>query len=177
MIKLKQKKKKKILSMLQADCRAVETTGQARAEAQSRADAAKIKGQASVEEAKLIAKAKKIKLDSNIKRLEKTRTAELKYLTRKQKLESEHKSRLAKIQTTKFQSFINAIGSNTIQAIANQGPQLQRDLLSALGIRSTLITDGRQNINLFQSSRPIQQSLPQLSNVFSPTTTEKKFQE
>jgi len=52
-------KEKKILSMLQADCRAVETTGQARAEAQSRADAAKIKGQASVEEAKLIAKSKK----------------------------------------------------------------------------------------------------------------------
>jgi len=139
--------------MLQADCRAVETTGQARAEAQSRADAAKIKGQSSVEEAKLIAKAKKIKLDSNMKRLEKKRTSELKYLTRKQELESKHKKCLTEIQTAKFQKFINAIGSQTIQSIANSGPDLERQLLAALGIQNTLITDGRQNINLFQASK------------------------
>jgi len=88
-----------------------------------------------------------------MKRLEKKRTAELKYLSRKQKLEGEHKSRLAKIQTTKFQSFINAIGAKTIQSIADAGPDLQRKLLASLGIQSTLITDGNQNINLFQNSK------------------------
>jgi len=88
-----------------------------------------------------------------MKRLEKKRTAELKYLTRKQEFESKHKKRLAEIQTVKFQKYINAIGSQTIQSIANSGPELQRQLLSALGIQNTLITDGNQNINLFQASK------------------------
>jgi len=111
-----------------------------------------------------------------MKRLEKKRNIELQYLTKKQKLESEHKSRLAKIQTGKFQSFINAIGSKTIQSIANSGPELQNKMLSALGIQSTLITDGNQNINLFQSSQfqnrlPSSNAIP--SNAIGRTLAEK----
>ena len=50
---------------LQANSAAVESTGQAKAEAQSRAEAAKIEGQAAVEQAKLKAQASKIEAVSN----------------------------------------------------------------------------------------------------------------
>ena len=46
--------------MLQATSAAVESTGQAKAEAQSRAEAARIEGEANVEQAKLKAEAGKI---------------------------------------------------------------------------------------------------------------------
>lgn len=46
--------------MYQANSAAVESTGQAKAEAQSRAEAAKIEGEAAVDQAKLKAQAMKI---------------------------------------------------------------------------------------------------------------------
>lgn len=51
---------RKELLELQANSAAVESTGQAKAEAQSRAEAAKIEGEAAVEQAKLKSQASKI---------------------------------------------------------------------------------------------------------------------
>ena len=51
---------RKELLELQANSAAVESTGQAKAEAQSRAEAAKIEGEAAVDQAKLKAEAMKI---------------------------------------------------------------------------------------------------------------------
>ena len=53
-------KARKELLELQANSAAVESTGQAKAEAQSRAEAARIEGEAAVEQAKLKAEASKI---------------------------------------------------------------------------------------------------------------------
>ncbi len=53
-------KSRKELLELQANSAAVESTGQAKAEAQSRAEAAKIEGEAAVEQAKLKSQATKI---------------------------------------------------------------------------------------------------------------------
>ncbi len=53
-------KARKQLLELQANSAAVESTGQAKAEAQSHAEAAKIEGEAAVEQAKLKAQASKI---------------------------------------------------------------------------------------------------------------------
>ena len=57
---------RKELLELQANSAAVESTGQAKAEAQSRAEAAKIEGQAAVEQARLKAQASKIEAVSEI---------------------------------------------------------------------------------------------------------------
>ena len=68
-------KARKELLELQANSAAVESTGQAKAEAQSRAEAAKIEGEAAVEQAKLKAQASKIEavslghLDGKLKEL------------------------------------------------------------------------------------------------------------
>ena len=60
-------KARKELLELQANSAAVESTGQAKAEAQSRAEAAKIEGEAAVEQAKLKAQASKIEAVSTFK--------------------------------------------------------------------------------------------------------------
>ena len=59
-------KARKELLELQANSAAVESTGQAKAEAQSRAEASRIEGEAAVEQAKLKAQAMKIEAVSMI---------------------------------------------------------------------------------------------------------------
>ena len=59
-------KARKELLELQANSAAVESTGQAKAEAQSRAEASRIEGEAAVEQAKLKAQAMKIEAVSKI---------------------------------------------------------------------------------------------------------------
>ena len=60
--------------------------------------------------------------------------------------------RLAEIETGKTSRLIESIGQDTIQAIASSGPNAQLHMLQGLGIRSTLITDGKTPVNLYQAS-------------------------
>ena len=56
------------------------------------------------------------------------------------------------IETEKFKNMVDAIGRETIRDMANAGPATQAKLLSGLGIKSTLITDGNSPINLFTAA-------------------------
>ena len=47
---------------------------------------------------------------------------------------------------------VNAIGTQTLQAIPTAGPDLEGRMLQALGLKSTLITDGSNPINLFETA-------------------------
>ena len=76
---------------LQALSAAVESTGQAKAEAQSRAEAQKIEGEAAVEQAKLKAMAQTIEADSELERLTHARNAELAYIKEQNEVEIKKK--------------------------------------------------------------------------------------
>jgi len=52
----------------------------------------------------------------------------------------------------KFERIVKSIGSKTIKAMAQAGPELQVKLLQSLGIKSLMITDGKSPINLFSTS-------------------------
>lgn len=145
-------KARKELLELQANSAAVESTGQAKAEAQSRAEAAKIEGEAAVEQARLKAQATKIEAESELERLTSAREAELKFLREQNEMELSKSREYAEIETSKFKSQVDAIGASTLQAIATAGPEMQVRLLSALGLKSTLITDGNSPINLFNTA-------------------------
>jgi len=145
-------KERRNLLLLQALSSAVESTGQAKAEAQSRAEAAKIEGEAAVEQATLRAQAAKIESDIDLYRLTQARELELTYSKAVTNLEIEKTKRLADIEIKEFKEHVNAIGPKTIQAIATAGPDNQVKLLQSLGIKSTLITDGRSPINLFNTA-------------------------
>lgn len=146
-------KSRKELLELQAHSAAVESTGQAKAEAQSRAEAARIEGEAAVDQAKLKAQAMKIEAESELQRLTSAREAELKYVREQNDMELNKSKELAGIETDKFKKMVDAIGSSTLQAIAVAGPEMQVRLLQSLGMKSTLITDGSTPINLFQTAQ------------------------
>ncbi|CAL1527902.1 unnamed protein product [Lymnaea stagnalis] len=145
-------KARKELLELQANSAAVESTGQAKAEAQSRAEASRIEGEAAVEQARLKAQATKIEAESELDRLTKAREAELKYVSEQNKMELEKADQLSNIEITKFKEMVSSIGANTILAMATAGPDNQVRMLQALGLKSTLITDGSSPINLFTTA-------------------------
>jgi len=140
------------LIQLQAESAAVESTGQATAEARARAEASNIEGQAAVKQAQLSAEAQKIKSDAELITLKKRQEAEINHQRQLNELEILKAKDLAEIDSEKFKNVVSAIGADTIRSIAEAGPAMQAKLLSGLGLKSFLITDGNSPINLFNTA-------------------------
>lgn len=95
----------------------------------------------------------KIEAESELERLTSAREAELKFVREQNEMELSKSRETAEIETTKFKQMVDAIGSSTLQAIATAGPDLQVRMLQALGMKSTVITDGSAPINLFNTAQ------------------------
>eukprot|EP00095_Tigriopus_kingsejongensis_P002569 snap_masked-scaffold274_size229011-processed-gene-1.5 protein:Tk02569 transcript:snap_masked-scaffold274_size229011-processed-gene-1.5-mRNA-1 annotation:"major vault" len=145
-------KSRRCLLTLQAESAAVESTGQAKAEASSRAESTRIEAEAAVESARLRAQAAKIEAESELERLRAAREAEIQFLTEQNRLEIDKADLMAKIETEKFQNMVQALGTDTIKAIATGPQDHQVRMLQSLGLSSTLITDGRTPINLLSTA-------------------------
>jgi len=134
---------------LQAASAAVESTGQASAEAKARAEAALIEAHAEVSQAKLQSEALSIQAAAELEQLKLRQESEIEHTKALAELEISRARELAEIEAEKFKAIIDAIGSDTITSIARAGPELQAKLLSGLGLKSFMITDGKSPINLF----------------------------
>jgi major vault protein len=145
-------KSRKALLQLQAQSAAVETTGQATAEARARAESAQIEGEAAVKQAELKAQANKIKAEAEIKTVSAKQEQELTYQSQVNEMEIAKSRELSTIEAKKFKDIVKAIGPETIKAIAQAGPEAQLKLLSGLGLKSIMITDGNSPINLFNTA-------------------------
>jgi len=143
---------RKSLVELKAQTAAVETTGQAKAEAIARSEASLIKGAAAVKQARLKAEASAIRADSKLKQIVMRQKQELENKKAVDELEIARKQEEARIEAAKFKSIIDAIGSDTIEAIARAGPEMQAKLLEGLGLQGFLVTDGSSPINLFNTA-------------------------
>lgn len=143
---------RRYLLELQAQSAAVESTGQAKAEAQSRAESQKIEGESAVEQARLRSLAAKIQAESELDRLTHARNAELSYSRHMNEIDIKKSHQLADIEIVKFKDMVDAIGAQTLKEMATAGPELQVKMLKALGLKSTLITDGNNPINLFNTA-------------------------
>jgi len=145
-------KERKELLALQAQSANVEATGHAIAEARAKADALEIEAQAAVEQSRLRTQAAKIQSEAELAELEQKNHAEIKHLTALTELEIAKAKDLSNIETTKFRNIVTALGADTIQSIAQAGPELQSKLLQGLGLKSFMITDGNSPINLFNTA-------------------------
>jgi major vault protein len=145
-------KSRKRLLELQAQSAAVESTGQANAEARARAEAALIEGQAEVTQAKLASEAAAIQQAAELEQLKLKQEQEIAHQQALIDLEIQKSKEFAEIESAKFKSMIDAIGAKTITAIARAGPEMQQKLLNGLGLKSFMITDGKSPINLFDTA-------------------------
>jgi len=141
------------LISLQAETAAVESTGQATAEAKARAESANIEGAAAVKQAQLSADATKIKSQAELTQMIRRQEAEITHMQQLAELEITRAKELAGIEAKKFDDIVHAIGAKTIKSMAEAGPAMQAKLLSGLGLKSFLITDGNSPINLFSTAQ------------------------
>jgi len=146
-------KARKELIRLQGETQAVESTGQATAEAKARAEASNIEGTAAVRQAQLSADAAKIKSEVELEQLKQKQVVQINHQKALYNLEITKAKELANIESSKFKAIVDAISADTIQAMAEAGPKMQADLLKSLGLKSFLITDGNSPINLFQTAQ------------------------
>lgn len=145
-------KAKKELLTLQAASAEVESIGQVTAEARARAEAARIEGEAAVKQAGLQAKAAKIAYESEMDHTCALQDAELEHQRQVDDLEITKARELATIESSKFKAIVKSIGADTIQAMAQAGPEMQAKLLQGLGLQGYMITDGSSPINLFNTA-------------------------
>jgi len=140
---------RKSLLELQAENAAIESTGHAKAEARAKAEAAQIQGELAVNLAQQEAEAARIRAQVDLAQLVARQEAESAHQKALNNLEIEKATAMAEIASTEFKQKVEAIGPETLKAIAQAGPEMQAKLLQGLGIQSVLITDGRNPINLF----------------------------
>ena len=62
------------------------------------------------------------------------------------------KLEMTQIESKKFKDMVDAVGAQTLKEMVTAGPELQLKMLQALGLQSTLITDGNNPINLFNTA-------------------------
>jgi major vault protein len=154
-------KARKDLLQLQAQSAAVESTGQATSEAKARSEAAKIEGQAGVKQAELKAEAANIKASASLKVMKSEQEAEISYQKARNDLEIHKARELAEIEAVKFKKIVDAVGADTLKKIARAGPEMQAKLLQSLGLKSFMITDGNNPINLFNTAAGLIGAQPQ----------------
>jgi len=70
--------------------------------------------------------------ESELDRLTSAREAELKFVSEQNDLELSKAKEMASIETTKFKNMVDAIGTTTLAAIANAGPEMQVCLIPHL---------------------------------------------
>jgi major vault protein len=143
--------RKKLLE-LRAENAAIESTGQATAEAKAAAEASRIKGETTVNLARQESEATRVRNQTELEQLKARQAAELEHQQALTQLEIEKAERMATIRTEEFKNRMAAIGPETLKAIATAGPTLQADLLKGLGLQSVLITDGHSPVNLFNTA-------------------------
>uniref|UniRef100_A0A4W5PM66 Major vault protein n=1 Tax=Hucho hucho TaxID=62062 RepID=A0A4W5PM66_9TELE len=147
---------RKELLELEALSAAVESTGAATAEAQSRAEAVRILLLCVLHCVTL-----KQPVEGELNRLSKAREQELSYKSAMDRLEVEKQQKLAEIESKRFKQLVDSIGADTLMEMARAGPELQVKLLQSLGLKSTLITDGSSPINLFSTANGLLGALSQ----------------
>jgi len=142
-------KSRRSLLELQAASAAVESTGQATAEAKAKAQAEDIAGKAAVKQSELSAEAEDIKASAALEQKRASQTAALAHQKALDDLEITKAKDLAEIEAEKFKSIVEAIGADTLATIAQSGPEMQTKLLSGLGLKSFLLTDANSPLNIF----------------------------
>jgi major vault protein len=142
-------KSRRQLLELQAASAAVESTGQATAEAKARAQAADIEGKAAVKQSELSSEAESIKNMSSLEQKKASQGAALAHQKALDDLEITKAKDLAEIEAEKFKSIVEAIGAETLASVAQAGPEMQAKLLSGLGLKSFLLTDANSPLNIF----------------------------
>nr|XP_040576703.1 major vault protein-like [Lepeophtheirus salmonis] len=146
-------KSRKQLLELQADCAIVEAIGHSSADAKAQAESNKIEAEAKIENSKRKTEALGIEAEAELTRLREARDAEIEYIEKQNKLEIDKQTEIMRLEVEKFQAMVNAVGPQTLLSMSALPREHQIQMLKSLGLKSTLITDGKTPINLIDAAK------------------------
>ncbi|KAG5511372.1 hypothetical protein JKF63_07335 [Porcisia hertigi] len=138
---------------LQARSEAVQASGQSVAEAKARAEALLIEVRSEMQQAEMRAKAYRISAEAELEKLQQRQALELEYTRRQNEMDVAKARAAAEAEAEKVRRMVDAIGRDTLVAIARAGPETQAKLLGSLGLKGYLITDGNSPVNLFGAAQ------------------------
>ena len=131
----------------------IRITGMEEAKAKASSEENEIRSETELEKARLEFEAEKLKKIMQLEIKKKSCQEELKHLQRMNELEIESARILSDNEITKVNEMVNAIGKDTLVQLARAGPDSQSQILGSLGVKSLLITDGKNPINLFNTAQ------------------------
>jgi len=132
---------------------AVKSSGQLVAKARAIAKSNQIEGESAIRQAQLKVQALEIEVMSNLQQEEENIKEDIRLREQAIDVEIDKLRKLTNIEVEEFKNTVDAIGKKTIVAMAQAGPQTQAKLLGSLGIKSFMITDGKNPINLFSTAK------------------------
>ncbi|KAF7248020.1 hypothetical protein EG68_11891 [Paragonimus skrjabini miyazakii] len=166
-----EKSKRQLLEM-QITAAALESIGEAKAKALAFAESERIQGLSAVDQSKAEVEQKRIRMESELQRLDRIRQEELSHKEAKNALKLKMLQTQAQLEAARFSRMVKAISQRTLGMMASAGAKHDMQMLQALGLRSTLITDGSAPINLFTTATGlIGQLTDQSSTNLVPHTT------
>jgi major vault protein len=136
------------LLQLLAQSAAVESTGQATAEAKARAASATIEGEAAVRQAELKAKASQIRTEAELAQIKARQLAEVEHQKALDELEVEMAREMSSIDAGKIARIVKAVGPSTLTQMARASEDSKARLLKGLGLNSVLLTDPSSGASL-----------------------------
>jgi len=147
----------KLLELLtfQALNEEIRITGMEEAKVKASSEENEIRSETDLEKARLEFEAEKLKKVTQLEMKKKNCIEQLKHLKRMNELEIEKARLLSESEITKVTEMVNAIGKGTLVSLARAGPDSQAKILGGLGVKSLLVTDGKNPINLFNLAHGI----------------------
>lgn len=153
--------KRLLLLKLQADNDQVNTCGLAEAEMKAKCSESEIRAEGDLERTKNDFEAEKMRRNAELDQMKKFYHEEIEHLRRVSRLDIEKAEKLSESTVNKLVVMVEAIGKETLVELARAGPETQANILKGLGVKSLLITDGKNPINLFNTAQGLIGALPQ----------------
>ncbi len=152
----------KLLELLkyQAENEEIRITGMEEAKAKANSEENEIRSETELEKAKLEFEAEKLKKVMQLEIKKKNYEEELKHLRRMNELAIEKAANLSESEISKVNNMVKAIGRETLVELARAGPDAQAKILGGLGVKSLLVTDGKNPINLFNTAQGMIGGMP-----------------
>jgi len=140
------------LLQLEATNESIKTTGLAEASAIAKSKEEEIKSSMDLEKAKLDFEAEKLMKTVQLEFKKKSLEKEIDHLKKMTELDVERAQKLADSEIQKVETMVKALGKETLVELAKAGPETQSKILKSLGVKSLLVTDGKNPVNLFNTA-------------------------
>jgi major vault protein len=152
--------KRLVLLKLKAENDQINTTGLSQAVTKAKCSEKEIRSEADLEKVKNQVEAEKNKRSAELEKMRAFYSEEINHFKKMSELEINKAKNISQSTIEKIKIMVEAIGRETLVELAKSGPETQASILKGLGVKSILVTDGKNPVNLFNTAHGLIGALP-----------------